>query len=324
MQIQPVFPPREDVQVGDIHTYGYTLEETKKSLPEYDKIDGNKFMPIPIYIGSLDCRKALKDHYGARPIFAFTGDGPFWATGNGTTKGHLPEYRAQNGDLIIGPERPVSWNRLPAVQYPEFVNISFNTTDIGVVVPLEYFTAALGVSSQRYSKGSLKIMEAESIGLPGSKIFDLLEKAKLNDDSIFNDKVWIPNTIAYITNEVFYARKLTITFRADSATTGGLTIDIGNYLKLKGVDVANDPILKALKAQGGDIEQKRVSLDSLTPEQKAEYIEKVNSGFMGNSVAGANFKATSVGSQSISLDATFARPIAIGSRAIIYEKVNKE
>src|SRR5262245_1431490 len=65
--VVPVFPPREDVQVGDIYVSPAAPDKDLES--RILRKSPGKFVPIPVLVGSIDVRDDLHAYYTNRLSF---------------------------------------------------------------------------------------------------------------------------------------------------------------------------------------------------------------------------------------------------------------
>lgn len=136
--IVAVFPPREDVQVGDI----------------YLTCGGNETELLPTKVATAPgMKEALQNYYEERvtlpdgslsskaDILSLPNGAPFEKTTDAIT-------RARN------------------VSFPEFFTLSVSGVDAGAVIPLPSVLAGIGLSSENIASTTLSISAAESYGLP--------------------------------------------------------------------------------------------------------------------------------------------------------------
>lgn len=187
--INPIYPPTQDVQVGDI--YAYRTDQTEQY--------GNLFRAIKLdYVPMLT---ELESHYGARPVFPETSAAPaageIWrepCSGTGcaatpkagdsqakpassaTPTGAGKKTASGNGTLgrAAGDNAaPVSifkpagtLTQLPLVAFPELQLAHVDVESLGASVPARFFQAIFGAS--RRAEGALKIQikAGQTFGVP--------------------------------------------------------------------------------------------------------------------------------------------------------------
>jgi hypothetical protein len=82
MQVQPIFPPREDVQVGDLFqarsvgTHYVRVSLGGKEVTKWvEASEMDRFLPIPVVVESFGVAGQLKSYYAERMEFPHTGTG---------------------------------------------------------------------------------------------------------------------------------------------------------------------------------------------------------------------------------------------------------
>ena len=283
LNIQPIFPPREDIQVGDVYLLPYSQKE---------KSDADKsYTPIGIWVNSINLNYELKQHYSQRPDFPKT-------RYNKDTSSTMERQPISNGNLFSGGEV----NRLKMVLLPTFFKAEISAFDATSLIPSNAL-GQLGIGAENIKKAFVTISSASSYGIPvsklKSKIFEngkfCINKATGMDlaslrftvDKAASGKKQSQKALLIIPTEVFYARTLKVQLSVDKRAEAGNT---GSQNKPAGTapqEIAN-------KAQTSLDEHKRKTL--VTPGISVN---------VGSSAHGA-----------VSIDRTFERPIAIGFRGI--------
>ena len=178
--IFPVFPPREDVLVGDVyalpmHPYDNRVVEQVGGLGK-----------VGIHIGYYnwvdrtnrgDLLKTLKEYYATRPTFPDTTNDFTYGT-NGSLSlvrvprlpGNCPSNDCQTG--VFDP--PNSIVRLRQVAFPEFSVATINSGSLAAVIPIEAIIANLGFNYEKIDRISVKVPQAESYGLPTDLLLEKL------------------------------------------------------------------------------------------------------------------------------------------------------
>lgn len=204
--ILPIYPPSEDVHIGDI--YAYRLDEPTS--------DGNLFRSVKLdYVSQ---QAALEEYYGNVPVMPSTSDDPgagkIWrqmsagdvyqpinsAKRDISEVGHATSDRASEGkqqgvkenkksaEMVpraehaerkkrsIDPEstethvsifkRAGTMERLPLVAFPGFNLAHADVESLAGSVPLRFFQAVFGASRRAKGSISVKISSAETYGIP--------------------------------------------------------------------------------------------------------------------------------------------------------------
>ncbi len=331
--INPVFPPREDVQVGDVYV-------RRGNPAAADLFPAKGYVPIDLWFAALDIRADLKAFYSRRSEHASTiprlpdGDGagavspiadvPSVATGDSFT----------NSSVV----------RLRQVAFPDFMGMSISGADLRGLVPVEAIQLAIGASWNSEHQVLVKIPSAESCGLPLRSALSQIVVEEV-DGSGFTlsstiatpaelqllragQRSWIETTpqlgekaraelladpLVYldVITEVFYARAIDISIltrqsmggtaqvKPPAATAKALGPD-GEADVEDGKGVLSDEDLHALGA---------VSL----AERMNEELDEIGA----QSIPGGSFRFLSAAAGSVSMRRTYAHPIAIGYRSLL-------
>ncbi len=293
LNIQPIFPPREDVQVGDVYLLPYTKEKS---------VDRKKnFTPIGTWINSINLNEELKAHYRQRPDFPKT-------TSKKDATSSMEQQPTSKGNLFAGGDV----NRLKMVLLPTFFKAEISAFDATSLIPSSKLEK-LGVSAENIKKAFVTISSASSYGIPIAKVkhkffedsgFCInkvtgmdLKTLKFTVDSTGNgrenntgDNKKAPRkALLIIATEVFYARTLKVQLSIDKS------IGAGNTTEAQGI--SNKPGTVGSNPNTAEAKLAERELNTLvTPGVSVN---------VGSSAHG-----------SVSIDRTFERPIAIGFRGI--------
>lgn len=139
--IYPLFPPREDVYVGDV----YVIDAVEVDRSARSK----EFVPIGNLLLKIDLLTALKGHYGGRQDFPATGGSP-----------------GANGIF----EPPATQMRLKTVAFPNFLRVTATGADVAALVPIDAFSVKAGIGINSVKSASITVASAESYGVPWSII----------------------------------------------------------------------------------------------------------------------------------------------------------
>ncbi len=155
--IVPIFPPREDVQVGDVFAYSYDPEGPQA---EAEMEQGNRTIGMSPRLTNIVPLEKVVAEYKARP---------YWPSSpaelvdilNDAQKKLYPIAAATNGIFVVDPTP----GRLRLVAFPDFSVTEFSQGNLAAMVPIESFTVAIGAAYSHYHSVSVKIPSAESYGI---------------------------------------------------------------------------------------------------------------------------------------------------------------
>ncbi len=287
LNIQPIFPPREDVQVGDVYLLPYAEGKTTEAK--------KNFTPIGTWINSINLIEELKSHYKQRPDFPKT-------TNKKDTKSTMEQQPTSKGNLFASGDV----NRLRMVLLPTFFKAEISAFDATALIPSSQL-GNLGVSAENIKKAFVTISSASSYGIPIAKVKNKLfedgkfcinkaagmdfDTLKFTVDKIGNNKKQARKALLIIATEVFYARTLKVQLSIDKSIGASNQNNVSNGNSTAGTqEIANKPNTAEAKLA----ERKLNTL--VTPGVSVS---------VGSSAHG-----------SVSIDRTFERPIAIGFRGI--------
>ena len=219
LRIIPVFPPREDVQVGDI--YAIAVDEPDKETAFVDAF-GNPILGV--WVDSLDLKSSLDTFYTGRPEFPQT---PNAATSGANANGVGGPFEEASGTKIFSGG---TTNRLRSVGFPGFLAARVTGVEIGALVPAEILETKAGLSVRNARAATVSVPYAESYGLPAAKVIThwqgnkprlFTEKAVSEDWFLYFGKV--PKYVdVTIVTEVFYARTFDVAL--ESSSDSGFTL----------------------------------------------------------------------------------------------------
>jgi len=187
LQINPIFPPREDVQVGDIYIPATQADEALEVLT------AEGYLPISLWLGTLDLREELSNFYSFRNSYPKTalvksgednvsnytpqpvlgsegpnGNGDVSCRPEGNSRDLTCQSAAQNADIYLTGNRA----RMRLVGFPEFFSVSVTSGQLDALIPSELITATLGVGFEEVEQATIKVPAAESVGLPMTAVYD--------------------------------------------------------------------------------------------------------------------------------------------------------
>lgn len=156
-QINPVFPPREDLQVGDL--YGICISRTPEQTSMAAKQKSTHRQPIAPWLARFTgVRDGLRSGYEESITMPTAGPGSPNVTQD---FGTLPE----SGTFLVA-SKSGSKLRLRNVSLPEFFSATITHSEMGALLPSGVVLAGLGVSSEDVASVSVSVPAAASYGLP--------------------------------------------------------------------------------------------------------------------------------------------------------------
>lgn len=287
LQMTPVFPPREDVQVGDIYVEQLTGKEEQD-----DWLRGNDFLPIGAWMGNVSgINGAISDFYKERLIFPETPPPPRPpANGPAPIPDGFNQPSDPNRDIF---DAPKANHRLKLVGPPTFLSRTFNGEDINAAVPGLGF--ALGISNSRAKAVTLTIPQAETYAYPVGRMSPMVldSSGELQAETGLRGLQLPKGASLRVLYEVYYARVIEVTI--DTATDFNLDGDI---------DLPERWFLPMTPSPGAP-----------TPTPTEKEVE-------ANANAGSNgviFKVVSRTRTGIALKGIFQHPVAIGFRYFLLD-----
>jgi hypothetical protein len=296
-QINPIYPPREDVRIGDV----FLSEVDPANYQNLDELKG--FLPIPLLVLTTNADTTLKSYYSSRGQYPFTPtngvtniNNEFWLT--------PPAVEATDATLYLPNKAP---NRLRSVAFPEFNFTKIDQASLQAVIPVEALNVALGANYGRAKDGYLKISSGESVSLPAILVHQFIEDAMLKDKAhrifkedfsdFFNTVIAGNRSNCWLTvvTEVFFARSIDVSINSKSAYGGAIGVNAGKTATV--VDLTSNAV------------------------QVARSLNALNKEYLTQSSPGGGVSFTSVSSDGIGLRRTYSRPIAIGFRGYTLQVV---
>lgn len=309
--IVPIFPPREDVQVGDVYVYPYNPDgpEAEKAMKKGDLRIGM----IPRW-KSLNLLSDLKAEYRDRPSWPATPDeysdildtAVIW-------KSVWRQPTTGNSNIF---ERDTIPNRLRLVGFPDFAATTFTGGEASPLIPIEALNIAFGVNWSGVKSVTVKIPAAESYGLPLATVVKKLLKVErdtpeaapkvslmdnMDTASLFLvvdkdvKRVWIR-----VITEVYYARAIDIAIQ--SKTQGGAVAAI-KPTRVPQVDTTASSV---------------VDMDG-SPVDRARELNRRLELAGASTVPGGLIRFVTATDRSVSMRRIWERDIAIGFRGLSLE-----
>lgn len=149
-QIQPVFPPREDIRPGDIFLTSFdpNAEITRKSTG---------FLPVGIFIDSLDTSAMLKERYLSRPRHR-------------SVNTNLVQQEFSNGPVPNNLSEITDGYDLRDVTFPDFSYALTREANLEAIFPIDGLSTKIGIDSSSVKSLDMKIGDSVSQTLPAAAI----------------------------------------------------------------------------------------------------------------------------------------------------------
>lgn len=314
MQINPIFPPREDLHVGDM----FWLEKVADSDASGYCKRSVEFMPIPPYVAYIDVTTEVSNHYKSRPNFPKTstsqGTVTIGPSGVVVTPGNQVTDSTSASDDVF---KNGNATRTRIVGFPDFMSVHVSKFALGAIVPIQSVLSPIGIGREDIRNASISIPVAESYSVP-TGIF----ATKLSDDAI---KTKICHAVAFlyptisrgaqvasgqfhIVNEVFYTRAIDVNISASTA------------LSITGARNKNGGVADAVP----DVSSTGIVTESTTSGGVVQQVTKVSDGALQmlqnrGGVPGVSVAYEQGDSLSVSMRRIFDRPVAVGYRSITVE-----
>lgn len=200
LQITPVFPPREDVQVGDIYVVPVAPEDEEAVFL------AKGYLPRGMWVHTLDLNRQISSFYQERPSFPQTNIERveiFRQTWERIKDGSADDVRRYTENFLEYIDsinkaypalpQPVSksdiWetagdaNRLRIVGFPEFMSATFTKGDLSAFFPTGSGSSGGQAMFSSARSVTVKVPVAESYGLPMSIFLPALRQQAEHDQN---------------------------------------------------------------------------------------------------------------------------------------------
>ncbi|MBK1667979.1 hypothetical protein CKO28_08010 [Rhodovibrio sodomensis] len=208
LQIEPVFPPREDFHVGDVYL------PAQKYGDDAEPADKGARVPIATWMTTVNLQSVgndgdmknsvhddkakggtriienglLSKFYGNRVTYPATGfkkasDGKSSKVADVSVldcKDVAPPVANSSCNIFTDNEK-TKLRRLRVVGFPTFLSTEITEGSLSAFVPAEAFTAALGLEFGDVRSVSVSVPVAESIGLPATDMLSALKTSVIDD-----------------------------------------------------------------------------------------------------------------------------------------------
>ncbi|MBC7772504.1 MAG: hypothetical protein H7210_08430 [Pyrinomonadaceae bacterium] len=319
MQIVPVFPPREDVYVGDV----YVVDQDELKLFEEDFGASHEgFLPISILAAHIPLQQDTSIFYNARPSFPRT-----------DLSNDDPSNAAQPTEEATDVYTRGDVSRLRIVGFPEFMSATITQGDIAAFIPTEAVNigAAAGFTQSQQVKISVPV--AESYAYPAAQAFKAAEahlaESGINkvmgvDPALVGDG-GVMGHLRLIT-EVYYTRVIDVSFFNSQSRGARVDAKINAPPGLTAPEVP--PPAEPPPASPFD-DPAPASADVAPPDAASTAADLVSSlntqldAAMASQVPGGKIRFLSAGAYGVAMRRTFERPVAIGYRGLLIEVQRK-
>ena len=338
--ITPIFPPREDVQVGDIYMAPIVPDEEKAVL----KSKG--YLPLGLWVGTATIKKDISKFYSERSSFPVT------------SKTGSDQPRTTGTDVLMDTDK----QRLRLVGFPMFMSTSLSSGSLSGLIPAEAVGVAASAGFTMGRRVTVSIPRAESYAVPAAVLLNKLTAAAESEDRAqkkwsvlgsggFNpedidiylpteqktilskNRLWHENKYGYVRviTEVFYARELDITI--ESSRGAGFAFDarpsanLGVSLPVASNAASSSPVAAPNALPDGDTGASgtppppavapAVQFQQPTPQQIAAELNRQLDEGMQRSTPSVGARFVSAGNNGVGLRVTFERPIAVGYRGML-------
>jgi hypothetical protein len=327
--VYPVFPPREDFQVGDVYLAPTTPEREAAAVAKAD------YLPIGVWIGRRQrTLEEISTFYATRPEFPKTTTGVASAAGSISQNPFqiVPEPEssgstfwgtvASDGSLSSGNNK-----RLRLVGFPEFLSTSYSGFDLSGLIPVDALQIAFGATATDVKSVSLKVPVAASYGLPAALVVEpligagKLKVTELGIGSIEDMKRYVPDgqkkdgadpdfVYVDIITEVFLARAIDIEIAFQSSFGARVGTPSG------GSASGTQPGVGDAGASGGPSGSAGTSKPAPATAQDlaTQSQERANELFKRYSAPGATLGVVAASAGGVTMRRTYERPMAIGYR----------
>jgi hypothetical protein len=316
LQIQPLFPPREDVRVGDVYV------DPDPSNADFNDQSG-QFLPIGMFVAALDLHDELDRFYSLRESYPQTSSAIADSAGAAATQPFrmIPQVGDSNRS-IFQPGKDV--HRLRLVGFPAFSYTITSLAEVSGAIPTDALTVAFGGAYASNKTVSFSAPSAELAELPvpavASSFQDFIES---------NDAQQRPG--APVRNSVYYIRKIfALKDQKDSSKNGTVPL-----ILVTGVYYSRAIDITIASQEGGGLglaarlnptkfaavvpAATQPAATTQATNQQATYVDYLNSSLnnaLSQNSPGVQVKFVYADDNSVVLRRTFDRPVAIGYRAL--------
>ncbi len=345
LQIQPLFPPREDVQVGDVYLLAMPKDgttsagcESRQALGASFPANGTGFVPIGKYLSDLGVGNAVNAHYSTRldlpkteaSTLSVGTDGKIEISGYATSA---------STEIIPAPETPPkgTLKRLRIVGFPDFMTVKVSGAELGAIAPVLGMPSEIALSADAVESASLSIPVAESYAIPALTILPTLKEhfhssgsaCKVNYDDVktmFSEDTLEKNDLVlHAIYEVYYTRALSAELSLKQDFAMGVNRDRSSAKGKTSQQVLPQPEAAETGTANGTQVDKASNNGTATAQDavRNELAERVQSAADAlakrKGLPGVTLDVHSGSASNIGMTRVFERPIAIGFRSISFK-----
>lgn len=333
--ITPVFPLREDVQIGDIFLLPDSPDELDRKVAA-----GDGFLAITTLHDSVDLSAWIKAHQDRRFSFPRIGGSRDFGS---TTDSSLVKVPACSGaDCNAFAVRDAS--RLRQVAFPDLELATFTGVEAQAIVPTAAFAGAAGFAYEAVDRVTLKVPAAESYGVPAAVVvnrlfqripdtthvvacFDVTGAAQMA-------RALRPEATAAflrIPTEIYLARAIDMEIKLSRSTGVGLNVAmpmpdgrerqaldalLAELTAGEKPDEPPEPALNLLSQPADPSKEEAVPRSDVPADIVAKAAELKGMLKIQGSGPGAGLRVLNVSQGSVTLRRTFERPLVIGFRGV--------
>jgi hypothetical protein len=281
--VQPIYPPREDVQVGDIYL---------RRVPEGPLAEKDRYLPLDLWLAQVDLRQVAADFYAKRSHFPDS---------SATSEAAYP--RVSEGDAFLSGDK----SRLRQVAFPEFTRMTVRGKDLEWLVPVEALAIAGGSSWEGSREITLRIPSVESYGLPAEIVLDHVTVERDGQLALGPD-------VGLTSPQLRALRE-----RADAGRGAELQLEVIREVYFaRAVDISISSTSPAGSRSEISVIEPGTFAQEATPDP--DLVERLNARLdrtLERSTPGASVRVVGANDASVVLRRTFQRPIAVGFRSFV-------
>lgn len=336
-QIIPVYPLREDLEVGDVFLVRTPIE---RQQDEYRK---KGFLPLDQQLTRLNFFGDAKDKF-TDPFSRYYRGG--FDTNHGQAEyTSVPDvwrsplgwgdWRDAQGNQAGG-MGVIAWSRAPGAYFPNYTFKVTSGTGIGAAFPIQSVPVALSLMNAQSATGSVQISQAYTYGLGKDEVQDQVDQwACRSKQSLSNLRSSsaggsVPVYVRVITR-VYLAGAINVTLTNDRAFTAGVQAGVGptqeevdeNLRKFEartmsaGEAATKNPVGANAASSNGDD-----NTSTSSPVAPGRAGDSSNAGGVADKAttvpAGGAFRINIASARTVSAQETFPRPLVIGFLALDY------
>lgn len=343
--INPVFPPREDVQVGDVYL--------RRGAPGDPRHAVNGFVPIDLWVASLQ-PETVEDHYRRRTSFPDSLADRILGDDGRTPPGRFIRV-PRDPDATVFSRRDMS--RLRQVAFPDFMSMTVTSGDVRGLVPIQAISLAFGASWSNDQRADIKIPAAESYGIPFTQIrpslfgsgrsctikeqHDCVQKqcarqlsesiATLDDLALMRTRLATMRGLApaqapehlylEVITEVYYARVIdvAISYKYDFGARLRVSpqhLEVRSETRIDRTSIASNPQTQGTELVTESTVQRATELREPDPIARAQQLNEQLKEIDAMGGVGGTFQFISVSGTSVGMRRSYERPVAVGWRGI--------